>query len=109
MARLKSDSLGPGAAYRNNAYRPVKQTIWHGHDITSWRRYNIKSDEIFREMLAPGGSHHKYVVEGGAWWRHTEICKAQARGDGETAARLQAEMDAGLAAISGRIAEDQAR
>jgi hypothetical protein len=99
MARLKADALGPGAAYRNNDYRPVKQRIWHGVDITSWRRYDISSDQIFRQMLAPGGNHHKHVVTGGAWWQHTEIRKALARGDEETAARLQAEMDADSAAI----------
>jgi hypothetical protein len=106
MARLKSDHLGPGAAYRNNDYRPIKQKIWHGHDITSWRRYDISSDQIFREMLAPGGDHHKYVVEGGAWWQHTEIRKAQAQGDGETVARLQAEMDAKLAAIVSSVSTE---
>ena len=100
MARLKSDSLGPGAAYRNKDYRPIKQKIWRGHDVTSWRRYDISSDQIFREMLAPGGNYHRYVVEGGAWWRHTEMHKARARGDGETVARLQAEMDANLTAIA---------
>jgi hypothetical protein len=103
MARLKSDSIGPGAAYRNNDYRPVERRIWHGRDITSWRQYDISSDQIFREMLAPGGDHHKYVVKGGAWWRHTELCKAQARGDEGTAARLQAEIDANLAAIDADI------
>jgi len=103
MANLKADGLGPGAAYRNNDYRPVKQRIWHGVDITSWRRYDISSDQIFREMLAPGGNHHKCVVEGGAWWRHTEIRKARAQGDGEAAARLQAEIDAELAAIVSSI------
>ena len=99
MARLKSDNIGPGAAYRNKDYRPVKQKIWHGVDITSWRQYDISSDRIFRDMLAPGGNHHKHVVEGGVWWRHTEIRKAQARGDEETATRLQIEMDEKLAAI----------
>jgi hypothetical protein len=73
MARLKADALGPGAAYRNNDYRPVKQRIWNGVDITSWRRYDISSDQIFRRMLAPGGNHHKDVVEGGVWWQRTEI------------------------------------
>jgi hypothetical protein len=90
MARLKSDHFGPGAGYRNNDYCPVV-------DITSWRKYDITSDEIFRRMLAPGGNHHRCVVEGGAWWQHTEIRKAQARGDEDTAARLQAEMDAEIA------------
>jgi hypothetical protein len=99
MARLKSDNLGPGAGYRNNDYRPVPERIWHGVDVTSWRQYNITSDEIFRKMLAPGGNHHRHVVEGGAWWQHTEIRKVRARGDEETAARLQAEQDAVTAAL----------
>jgi len=103
MARLKSDRIGPGAAYRNNDYRPVKKKTWHGHDITSWRQYDITSDEIFREMLAPGGDDHKHVVEGGAWWRHTEMRKAQARGDQDTVARLQAEADAELELLASRI------
>jgi hypothetical protein len=50
-------------------------------------------------MLEPGGNHRKHVVKGGSWWRHTEIRKAQARGDEETVARLQAENDAALEAI----------
>jgi hypothetical protein len=102
MARLKSDSLGPGAAYRNNDYRPVRQKIWRGHDITSWRRYDISSDEIFREMLAPGGDHHKYIIEGGAWWRHTEIRRAEKRGDHEILKQLKAEQAASVAAIVGK-------
>jgi hypothetical protein len=105
MARLKSEDIGPGQAYRNNDYRPVRQRIWHGVDVTPWRQYVLKSDEILHEALAPGGDHHKYVVEGGSWWRHTEIRKARARGDGETAARLQAESDAELEAIGAKIAD----
>ena len=88
MARLKSDSLGPAAGYLNNDYRP-----------TSWRRYDIRSDRIFHKMLSVGGDHHKYVVEGGCWWRHTELRKAQANGNEEAVARLQAEIDAGLADV----------
>jgi hypothetical protein len=106
MARLKSDCLGPAAAYRNNDYRPLRRRVWHGVDITSWRQYDLSYDEahqIFREMLEPGGDHHKDVVEGGVWWQRTEICRAQARGDQETVARLQAEKDADLAAIASDI------
>src|SRR6516164_2415493 len=98
MARLKSDSLGPGAAYRNNDYRPVRQKIWRGHDVTSWRRYDISSNEIFREMLAPGGSQHKNIVEGGAWWRHTEIRRAEKGRDQVRLKQLKAQQDAPFAA-----------
>jgi len=103
MARLKSDSLGPGAAYRNNDYRPVRQKIWRGHDVTSWRRYDISSNEIFREMPAPGGGHHENIIEGGAWWRHTEIRRAEKRGDHERLKQLKTEQDASVAAVVGEI------
>jgi hypothetical protein len=55
--------------------------------------HNELTEQDLRKMLAPDGDHHKYVVEGGAWWRRTEIRKAHARGDGATVARLQAEED----------------
>jgi hypothetical protein len=73
MARLKSQSPGPAEAYRNHDYRPIRRRIFRGIDITSWRQYDISSDQIFREMLAPGGDHHKYVVEGGVWWRDVQF------------------------------------
>jgi hypothetical protein len=92
MARLKSCSIGPGTAYRNKDYRPVRQKIWHGHDITSWRRYDISDDKIFREMLAPGGDHHKDIVEGGVWWCHTEIERAKKRGDRKRVAQIQKQL-----------------
>ena len=92
MAQLKSDSLGPGAAYRNNDYRPVRRKIWHGRDITSYRQYDMSSDEIFREMLAPGGSHHKYIVKGGSWFESVEEEKARraAKGDPKKLAKIEA-------------------
>ena len=105
MARLKSDSLGPGAAYRNNDYRPVRQKIWHGHDITSWRRYDISSDQIFREMLAPGGNYHRYVVEGGAWWRHAKMEHLKRSGDEVKYQRLKDQQDKELAAFSKSLDE----
>jgi hypothetical protein len=37
------------------------------------------------------------------WWQHTELRKAQARGDQETVTRLQAEMDAQSAARASSI------
>jgi hypothetical protein len=55
-------------------------------------------------MLSVGGNHHKDVVEGGSWWQHTELRKAQANGNEEAAARLQAEIDARLAEIDAGLA-----
>jgi hypothetical protein len=99
VARLKSDSLGPGAAYRNNDYRPVPRRTFWGRDITSYRQYDISSDKIFREMLAPGGEYHKDIVEGGAWWLHTEMHRAEKRGDRKTLKRLQAEQEHEIAKL----------
>ena len=39
-----------------------------------------------KARLAEGGDHHKYVVEGGAWWRHVESWKAERDGDHERVA-----------------------
>jgi hypothetical protein len=55
MARLKSQSPGPAEAYRNNDYRPIRRKIFRGIDITSWRQYDISSDQIFREMARCAG------------------------------------------------------
>jgi hypothetical protein len=33
---------------------------------------NEMTEQDLREMLAPGGSHHKNIIEDGAWWRHTD-------------------------------------
>jgi hypothetical protein len=54
-------------------------------------------------MLAPGGSQHKNIVEGGAWWRHTEIRRAEKRGDHERLKQLKTEQDASFAAVVGEI------
>jgi hypothetical protein len=33
--------------------------------------YRYTEDQL-RAKIAPGGDHHHYVVEGGAWWVHTK-------------------------------------
>jgi hypothetical protein len=87
MARLKSDNLGPGAAYRNNDYRRVRQKIWQGHDTTSWHHT----------------TYHPTKSLAKCWRRHTEIRRAKKRGDHETLKWLEAEQDASLAATVGKI------
>jgi hypothetical protein len=63
------------------------------------------TEQDLREMLAPGGSHHKNIIEGGAWWRHTEIRRAEKRGDHEMLKQLEAEQDAAVAAIVGNTTQ----
>jgi hypothetical protein len=103
MALLKSDAFNH---YRNNDDRwfdPFSKPKWYrdrfGFENGYRYRWAQTSEDDLRKCLAPGGEHYQYVVEGGAWWRHTELRKAQARGDQATAARLRAEMDAALAAL----------
>jgi hypothetical protein len=31
-----------------------------------------KSEQAMLKLLAPGGTYHRHVVEGGAWWRHCQ-------------------------------------
>jgi hypothetical protein len=103
MARLKSDRFN---RYRNNDDRwfEPRGPKWYREKMGFERGYRYqwtqKSEAELRTMLAPGGNHYKRVVKGGAWWRHTKIRKAQARGDQKTVARLQAEQEAALAEIT---------
>jgi hypothetical protein len=53
---------------------------------------NKMTEQDLREMLAPGSHHHKYIVEGGAWFKHTEFAKARraAKGDPKKLAKIDA-------------------
>src|SRR5262249_53807548 len=64
---------------------------------------NEMTEQDLRKMIAPGGKQHKHVVEGGAWWRHTEMRRAQKRGDIETYNQLKEQGEAKLAAIFGPV------
>ena len=71
MARLKSDWL-----YRYRKKRGV-------------------TEEKLRAEIAPGGREHKYVVSGGAWWKHCQddiakfknVTASQIPGDGDSTIR----------------------
>jgi hypothetical protein len=56
MMRLKADPYLGG-------YRPKPG---------SWHCCNPRTEDNLRAMLAPGGKKHHLVVEGGAWWQHTQ-------------------------------------
>jgi hypothetical protein len=55
MARLKSDFL--------NGYGYRRETRW------CW---SPSTEEDLKAEISPGGRHHEYVVEGGAWWQHCQ-------------------------------------
>jgi hypothetical protein len=54
--------------------------FWNRASVLSYAMARMKtdnldscySDEELRAKFAPGGDHHKYVVEGGAWWGHCQ-------------------------------------
>jgi hypothetical protein len=99
MAWLKSDNI---TNYRNRDARWFTPRGWFREAMGYKKGYEYRhaqaSEDDLRRSLAEGGSHHEHVVEGGVWWKRTELRKAQARGDEETAARLRAELDADAAA-----------
>jgi hypothetical protein len=77
MARLKGDY-----GYDSNDLRP----IW---------RYERTETEL-RAMLAEGGRYHDLVIEGGAWWTHTqwaiERYEATRAGDSARLEKLDADI-----------------
>jgi hypothetical protein len=81
MARLKVDNI---ERYRNK----------------DPRCYRSSSAEELRAMLEPGGSKHRLIVEGGAWWQHVQQDIAERDGDTERALRLQAEQDEALLRVA---------
>ena len=62
-----------------------------------------RSEADFRAMLAPGGTHHKYVVKGGAWWRFAAAKHARLIGDVATHERFEREHEAELDKIGEAI------
>ncbi len=46
----------------------------------------LRPEEELRARLAEGGTDHKYVVPGGAWWKHTQwaIAEMEAKRAGDT-------------------------
>ena len=84
MARLKSDNF---SRYER-----------HNDPRFQWKEPRSEAD--FRAMLASGRDHHKYVVEGGAWWRHAKKEYAKCSGDDKTYQRLKNEQNKELAALT---------
>jgi hypothetical protein len=86
MARLKAD--------RMNCYTNDPRILW-------WGRRSTEAD--LRAKLAEGGDDHKYVVEGGAWRKHTQwrVAEIEAKRVGDTARleKIRAEQEAHTAAV----------
>jgi hypothetical protein len=64
--------------------------FWNRISVTSYAMarlksepwlYGYKSDEELKALIAPGGREHRYVIEGGAWWKHCQkdIAKSSRR------------------------------
>jgi hypothetical protein len=77
MARLKADFINN---YRNDDPRYLSSPT---------------TEADLRKKLADA-RHQKLVAKGGAWWLHTELAKAQARGDRKRAAQVQKQIDRDL-------------
>jgi hypothetical protein len=80
LARLKADDL---YHYQSRDSR-----------ILPW---NIKTEEDLRAPLIKGGRYHKYMVRGGAWWKHVQSWaaerKARRSGNAERLKRVLAERE----------------
>jgi hypothetical protein len=94
MARLKADHLH---RYRNNDNRYFTPRGWFRDAMGFKKGYSYQwkgeSEAELRALIAEGGKEHKLVVEGGAWWLHTELAKAKARGDRKRTAQIQKHLD----------------
>ncbi len=89
-ARLKADGF--------NAYRPTANTAW------GWRKDIAKlppeeQERRLRAQLEPGGTEHRLVLEGGAWWRDTQLEVANRDGDAKRSAMLSSEKEAAFQEI----------
>ena len=89
MARLKADCCG---RYER-----------HSDPRFTWKQPRSEAD--FRAMLAPGGSHHKHVELGGAWFRIALIARLRAAENHNEADQLEAEKQKELDELAAPIRE----
>jgi hypothetical protein len=115
-----------------NGAGPVGQTIiYDAHNVMSYALARLKEDWLFhyqyarittyaygtyrmqrrstmseadlKSQLTEGSTSHRHVVPGGAWYRHTEQRKAEARGDHARVLELQQEQEHALQELATRI------
>jgi hypothetical protein len=90
MMRIKAENIGPEAEYRNSDPRWKRRRAQATRWAPKWHEaHPVPTQETLQNGLAEGGKHHKFIVEGGAWWRHTEEHNAKARGDNDALERLR--------------------
>src|SRR5262249_14704689 len=97
LAHMKREMLGGELGFGNPAsvmsygMARLKADCFGGYERSSDYRFESakpRSEADFRAMLAPGGDHHKYIVEGGAWWRFAAAEHAKCIGDVATYERF---------------------
>jgi hypothetical protein len=74
MARLKANNLNRYRSKDDRWFTPKPK--WF-RDVMGYKKgYQYQehrsSEAELRTELAEGGRSHKYVVPGGAWWKHTQ-------------------------------------
>jgi hypothetical protein len=114
LAHMKRQTLGCEVVFYNSAsvlaygmarLKSHNFSRYERHSDPRFRWKEPRSEADLRAMLAPGGDHHKYVVEGGAWWRSAKMKYAKCSGDDETYQRLKDEEDKELTALTESIRE----
>src|SRR4029077_4101240 len=82
-ARQGANTAARSRRWRGWAYKPVRPDEFHKGYVYQWPR---STEEELRAELAEDGRNHKYVVPGGAWWKHTQqaIAEMAARRAGDT-------------------------
>jgi hypothetical protein len=77
-AKKGCERLGKDWSWLRSEKRGGPFVFYNRTNVMSYAMARLKSDwralseEKLKAMIAPGGDHHKYVVEGGAWWQHVK-------------------------------------
>lgn len=101
-AKEVSERLGEHRNWFCQERRGAPQVFFNHASVTSYAMARLKCDRVsncedtgrqrffrfrwrsadeseLKAKIAPGGNHHQYVVEGGAWWRHCQEYIAKLR------------------------------
>lgn len=85
--------------YNVRSYAMARLKTMHQYRPNDSRIAWSYTEAQLRETIAEGGREHRYVIEGGAWWRHVQQWTAERDGDDETVAKMRAENEKLLAAL----------
>ena len=113
MARLKADNFNHYRSNDDRWFTPKPKWFREAMGYKKGYRYqeHRSSEAELRARLAEGRREHKYVVPGGAWWKHTQsaIAEMEAKrvGDTKRLAEIAAERKADWEAFEqGLLATD---